>query len=211
MNRLFDNLPFIGKKVSGKIVLSFLMLVLAIILLIIFDSLPRFFCVIAMTFSFIGDIILNNKKDHNMQTKSDFIFGGIAFIMAHIFYFFTYYRKIQINNYYLINFGAFIVIFITACISFVFIIKMISSKKINKLLIFGIFYVWITSINYIAIFSYAYSSFSLKSFVVVGGFSFLISDLIIASEKFFKVKSEFLREAVWWFYPIGQIILIIMV
>ena len=97
MNRWFDNLPIIGKRIPGKITLSFLMLIFAISMYLIFRTVDRAICVLAMAFSFTGDIALNHRKNHNEQSKKDLIIGGIFFIVAHICYCMAYYRKILMN------------------------------------------------------------------------------------------------------------------
>ena len=206
MNRWFDNLPIIGNKIPGKITLSFLMLIFAISMYLIFRTEDRAICVLAMAFSFAGDIALNHKKNHNEQSKKDFIIGGIFFIVAHICYCMAYYRKILNNNYLLFNIGSIVVISILVALTITIIVLNVS--KNIKLLIFAITYLWITGINYCAIFSYAFSATSLESIVAIGGLMFLASDVIIGLEKFSGLKSELARELVWWLYPLGQIILI---
>ena len=204
MNRWFDNLPIIGNLIPGKIVFSFLMLLFAIFKQFF---LKNVFCVLAMSFSFIGDIALNHKKNHDEQSKIDFIIGGISFIIAHIFYCITYFQKILINNYHLWNLGAYIAIIILILIT-VYMLTRANLSQSLKLLIFGLVYLWITGLNYITIFSYAYSAKSIKYLVAIGGLMFLASDVIIGLEKFSGLKSKIAREFVWWLYPIGQTILI---
>lgn len=206
MNRWFDNLPIVGNKIPGKITLSFLMFIFAISMYLIFRTVDRAICILAMAFSFAGDIALNHKKNHNEQSKKDFIIGGIFFIVAHICYCMAYYRKILINNYSLFNIGSIFVISILVAITITILVLNVS--KNIKLLIFAITYLWITGINYWAIFSYAFSAASLESIVAIGGLMFLASDVIIGLEKFSGLKSKLARELVWWLYPLGQIILI---
>lgn len=205
MNRWFNNLPIIGNLISGKIVLSFLMLLFAIFMQVFIKNLENVFCIFAMLFSFLGDIALNHKQNHDEQTKKDFIIGGISFILAHVFYCIAYFTKIKINCYSLWNFGA--IFAITILIVFTVII-FITANSMKPLFLFGILYLWLTGINYVAIFSYSYSVKSLESIAALGGFMFLTSDIIIGLENFSGLKSKLARELVWWLYPIGQIILI---
>lgn len=212
MNRLFDKLPIIGNKISGKIVLSFLMFMLTIVLWFILPNYLKFLCIFSMLFSFIGDCFLNHNKNHENQSKTDFILGGLSFIIAHSIYFTIYFTKIKMNNYSFVNNGFIFTISLLTILTAVIIISVIIKKTFTKLCLLGIFYLWITGINYLAIFSYAYSSYtSINSLVALGGFLFLLSDVIICFEKFLGLKSKIARELVWWFYPIGQIILIVMV
>lgn len=209
MNRWFDKIPVIGNRIPGKIILSFLMLLFAILMQRIYRTSDRTICVLAMFFSFVGDVALNHKRNHNEQSLKDFVIGGTSFIFAHICYCIAYNDKIVKNNYLLINPGFVFSIFIIIAISY---LTITSSKSENnpKLLAFGIAYLWITGINYITIFSYSYSVKSVESFAALGGLLFLSSDVIIGLEKFSGLKSSLARELVWWLYPIGQIILIAM-
>lgn len=207
MNRWFDKLPIIGNKIPGKITLSFLMLLFSLLLSLIFRTSDRITCFVAMLFSFTGDLMLNYKRNHDDQSKQDLVVGGISFIIAHIFYCITYYQKILSRNYQLMNLGTLAAIIIIAIIT-ISISILSKSQRHSKLFAFGIFYLLLTGINYTTIFSYAYSTKSIESIVALGGLMFLISDVIIGLEKFSGLKSKLARELVWWFYPIGQIILI---
>ena len=212
MNRWFDNLPVIGKKVPGKITLSFLMLVYAIVLFVVIKSKDRAICVLAMIFSFVGDVSLNHNPDHSKQTNKDFIVGGISFIVAHVFYCVAYNTKIKVLGYTVFNPGAKFALIILLLITIMVILWNLTKEIYftNKLFNFGLLYLWMTGINYITIFSYSYSVKGIQSIAAIGGLMFLASDIIIGLEKFFKLKSKLARELVWWLYPLGQIILITM-
>ena len=208
MNRWFDKLPLIGGKIPGKITLSFIMFLFSVGLYSIFKTTDRGFCIIAMLFSFIGDISLNYNPNHDKQSKKAFIVGGIAFIFAHIFYCITYYQKIMENKFELFNMGS---IFAIAVLVFVTVLAMVlNQQSSSKLFAFILIYIWVTGINYITIFSYAFSAKSIESLIILGSLLFLTSDVIIGLEKITGLKSKIARELVWWFYPIGQIILIAM-
>ena len=209
MNRLLDKIPFVNKYISGKIALSLLMFTLSAILFAVFRSFDRAVCVFAMLFSFIGDYTLNHNRDHSKQTKNEFIIGGIAFIVAHIFYSVAYGSLIVKNGFAFFNFGAFLTVVILSMISIFMFIKTENTVH-SKLFYFGLAYLWITGINYCAIFSYAISAKSYAYLAMAGGLMFLASDVIIGMEKFLDLKSPIARELVWWLYPIGQILLIVM-
>ena len=208
MNRWFDKLPIIGKKVPGKITLSFLMFIYAIILCLTFRTETRLYAATAMYFSFLGDIALNHVRDVTKQNKRDFILGGICFIGAHVIYCMAYYEKIRLASYKVFNHGSNYAIIILILITALFLIK--NKFKFSKLFLFGLMYLWITGINYITIFSYSYSAMSIQSLAALGGIMFLASDVIIGMEKFLGLRSPIARELVWWLYPLGQILLITM-
>ena len=157
---------------------------------------------LAMLFSFAGDVILNRKvcKDKSL------VVGGGAFSIAHIFYFFAYNYLILKCQYAYFNVGVVIslgIMFATA------IILIMIAKKASKELASGVFYLWISSINYVTITSYSYSANSIASIADLGALLFLLSDVIIGLERFANMRSKIMRELVWWLYPVGQIIIII--
>ncbi len=210
MNRWFDHLPIVGKRIPGKITLSFLMLVFAIIMYLICRTVDRRICIFAMFFSFVGDIALNHNRDHSKQSKKDFLIGGIAFIIAHLLYCISYYMKIQVNRFDLLNYGFYVAFSSILVITIVLLISKKRKGGFTRLFWFGMVYVWITGINYTTITSYAISTKSMESIVLFGGIMFFLSDLIIGLEKFYGLKSKVARELVWWLYPVGQIIIIAM-
>ena len=210
MNRYFDRLPIVGGKVPGKITLSFMMLVFSVVLAAIFQTIDRNICIFAMLFSFIGDIALNHNADHSKQSKKDFLIGGIAFIVAHLLYCICYSKKMMLRGFTFINPGAIFVVLSLFVVTAVLLYFKSKTKDFSKLFWFGVAYLWITGINYTAIFSYGYSVKSYESLAILGGIMFLASDLIIGLEKFFGLKSKLMRELVWWLYPLGQILIIAM-
>lgn len=210
MNRFFDRLPIVGGKVPGKITLSFLMLVFAVVLAAILNTIDRRICVFAMLFSFIGDIALNHNADHNKQSKKDFLIGGIAFIVAHLIYCICYFKKMTLHGFAFLNPGSIFVVVALLMVTVALVYFKSKTKDYSKLFWFGVCYLWITGINYTTIFSYGYSIRSFESLAILGGIMFLASDLIIGLEKFFGLKSKLMRELVWWLYPLGQILIIAM-
>ncbi len=210
MNRLFDHIPIISERFPGKIILSFLMFIFSIVIFFIWPSLERFICFAAVFFSFLGDIMLNSKRDHNLQTDSDVLFGGIAFIFAHIFFCGAYLSEILLYRKRFSIYGPILALVILISITAFMLYKKKRDER-TKLFYFGIAYLWLTGINYSTVFAYAFSVKSIKSLCMLGGLMFLASDVIIGCEKFLGLRSKLARELVWWLYPIGQILLIIMV
>jgi uncharacterized membrane protein YhhN len=209
MNRWLDNFPYIGKKLSGKIVLSLLLLLLSGALRFFNGTVTRRLCAFGMFLSFLGDYILNYNSEIRGQSRLDFLYGGFCFIVAHLFYFATYFTKIFINKYRLFNLGMVFGIVLLALI----VISIIKNKTVEKesfAFKYGLVYLWLTGVDFWVIFSYAYSARPIGYFAMLGGLLFLASDVIIEYEKVCGLKSKHARELVWWFYPIGQFLLIIM-
>ncbi len=209
MNRWFDNFPILSKYFPGKIILSFFMLILAMLLAAIFNVMDRTICIFAMLFSFVGDIALNYPWKNKEKSNLYFMAGGISFIVAHLFYCVAYGLKIRNHLFKFFNPGVFVAIAIL-CVLTLFFFVMVKNRHNSKLFLFGIGYMWLTGIDYIVVFSYAYSINSIESIAFLGGLLFLASDFIIGCEKFLRMKSKIARELVWWFYPLGQVILILV-
>ncbi len=208
MNRWFDNFPYLGKKYSGKIVLSLLMLILAAVLAIVYKTGDRCACFFAMLFAFEGDWVLNSGKTPAMQTNKIVALGGICFILAHFWYALTYFLKIYFNEYSFLNWGVNLIFFILLLIMSYFVFNMNKAKSL-KMFCFGILYLWLTAFSYFMIFSYSVSAKSIEFLAAVGGLMFLASDVIIGCEKFLGLRSKLARELVWWLYPMGQTLIII--
>ena len=203
MNRLFDRLPFIGGRIPGKITLSFLMLLLAMILALFVPTLDRIFCIFAMFFSFLGDVTLNSSKKSSGRLL---LIGGLFFIVAHLFYSLAYSNKIVEMQFTFFNPG---VIYSIGVLVLSTIIVLSQKPRLTALLIFGVIYLWLTGIDYTIICSYAYSINSIASLSAIGAIMFLASDVIIGLERFTGLESKIARKLVWWLYPIGQILIII--
>jgi len=208
MNRWFDKIPVIGKHFSGKIILSFLILLMSILLFIVAKSNDRIICALGMVFAFIGDIFLNYPP-HEKKDEYDILWGGLAFIMAHLIYCASYTIKITRNGFSYFNLGVILAVILLFSITIYFVYKTKNNSKKNRLYM-AIAYLWLTGINYITIFSYSFSAQSIESLALVGALLFLASDVIIGLEKLNNLKSKLARELVWWLYPIGQMLIIIM-
>ncbi len=209
MNRWFENFPILGKYFPGKIVLSILMLLLSLLMVVIFPSFDRLLCLFALFFSVFGDFCLNYTPNNRKVTKEGFIVGGVSFIFAHLVFSFAYYFKIDQHGFELVNVGFYTAIVILVLVSAYLIVKS-KKRRDHDIFVFGLLYLWMTGINYAIIFSYAFSVKSIESLAMLGGLSFLASDVIIGCERILDYHSKLARELVWWLYPIGQIIMILM-
>lgn len=203
--KIMSHIPLISNKT--KIIISISLVIFAFVLFSICPTaLDRQICLLAMAFSFFGDLALNcmpiNKRPHWLL-----YIGAAFFMVAHLQYAAAYYWLIRESNEQFFNLGAsfactFIVLLFIASVAFTIYSK--SKPKLMTIVVFCL-YTIIIGINFVTIYSYSWSFYS-ASFI--GALSFLISDFIIGVETVFKVKSETLRKLVWIFYPIGQILII---
>lgn len=209
--RLMHRIPLISN--STKLAISSLLLLFAFFLFVFQVDSPAEkslvtsgICVIAMFFSFLGDLFLNyfpvHKRPHWM-----FYSGAIAFMLAHIAYAAAYYRLIVEGGKEFINPGAILAIISIITLICITVLVAIQNKVTVNFLTIIVFslYTIIISVNFVTIASHSWSFISLS---FVGAVSFLISDFIIGIETVFKVKSRIHRKLVWIFYPLGQILII---
>jgi hypothetical protein len=70
-------------------------------------------------------------------------------------------------------------------------------------------YAIIIGANCVTIFSYAWSVRSWRSIAALGALSFFISDLIIGLNTLLIPIPDNWGDAIWWFYPIGQILILL--
>lgn len=209
--RLMHYIPLISN--STKLAISSTILLFAFFLFVIKVDSPAGksvvasgICVIAMFFSFLGDLFLNYFPIHKRPNWM-FYCGAIAFMVAHLAYATAYYRLIVEGNKVYLNPGSILaIISIVMLISMTVLIAVQNKVKINFLTIFVFsLYTIVIGINFVTIASHSWNFLSLS---FIGAVSFLISDFIIGIETVFKVKSRVLRKLVWIFYPLGQILII---
>lgn len=201
--RLLNKLPLISNRTKILISLSLLLFAMALSLYAP-NQLDRSVCLIAMCFSFMGDVALNCTP-HEKRPHWLLYTGAFFFMLAHLCYAVAYRLLMSENNAVFITPGAYIAYAIMALI---FIASIwcfsISQSKISTIFVFAL-YLIVISINFITICSYSWSS---KALSFIGAISFLISDYIIGIETLFKIKNDILRKLVWIFYPIGQVMII---
>lgn len=205
-SRLLSNIPLITNKT--KILISSSLLGLAFIMYILRpDSLDSKICLVAMFFSFLGDIALNCTPLEN-RPHSLLYTGAFFFMISHLVYAAAYNTLIHFAGKQFINPGSYLAYAIMVFIFIISIICIYISKKSMKLSMIFVFiiYLMMISINFITIYSY---SWSFKALSFIGATSFLISDYIIGIETVFKIKSDTLRKLVWIFYPVGQVLIIL--
>lgn len=211
MDQWFDNFPLFKGKVSGKITLSYLLLFYAMLLSMVWLTKDRVICVIAMAFSFMGDFSLNYRSLEE-RTKKDFLYGTICFMVAHFMYVFTYLELIKNHNFEILNAGFFLAATIVVIVLIWFLVMILKTRKtkLTMMHIVGIFYVLIIGLNCSVIFSFSHSIGNIRGLAALGALCFFVSDILIGTETFLGVKSKIVRKFVWFFYPIGQFLIITM-
>ncbi len=200
-----SHIPLICNKI--KLLISASLVLFAFIMFCIHPSLlDTQICLLAMSFSFLGDFSLNCMP-LNKRPRWLLYIRAAFFMVAHLQYAVAYYLLIFESNEVFFNLGASIATIFMILLFSVSVAYTIFSKSKTKPMTIVVFclYTLIIGINFVTIYSYTWS---FCSAAFIGALSFLISDFIIGIETVFRVKSELLRKLVWIFYPIGQILII---
>ena len=201
LEKIMDYIPLISNRT--KLIISASLLGFAFMLCFIRPGPDSTLCLIAMFFSFIGDISLNGMPLEKRPKKLMYIGAGF-FMVAHLVYASAFNTLMKTSVFF--NPGAIVgIIFIALmCITLIACTRKAEPLGNTMIIVFGI-YCLIIGINFVTIASYSYA---FKSIAVFGALSFLISDFIIGVETLFKIKSPILRKLVWIFYPLGQFMIL---
>lgn len=206
MNRFFRwfGLP-------GRLVLTVLMSIFACALAVISPSLPRLLAAIAMMMSSLGDIVLMDYKPITRSLHlSGFITGSLIFVLAHLFYIAAFGYSIYDAGYSYLNLGvvaAFVLFVVLVCV--MVMLAFLCNKELNYMLWLCMIYLFVITASCATVFSYAYADGGMAIVSAVGILSFLVSDYFIVLERACNVRSRVLHKLIWWFYPIGQILLLL--
>ena len=206
MDRLFNWTKRWG--LPGSFTLTCLMSLEAIVLFCVYPRTGRLLAMIAMLFSSVGDILLMNF--HRLFTKiPHFEIGACSFMIAHVFYAWAYGHELSAFGFPRRANAGTVCAGIVLALMFVTVVLLIVVKKRTKPRFIPLMAVYLCFIglDFLAVGTYAFAMdrwFSYLAFA--GALSFLISDWFIGLD--IVAQTPKLRELVWVFYPIGQIIMI---
>ena len=79
------------------------------------------------------------------------------------------------------------------------------------LLILGLAYLFFVGGMLAAAFSFAWTAQGLHLLAAAGALSFCVSDMLIGLNVLCGFANDFVIGGVWWFYPIGQLLLLVFV
>lgn len=211
LRRLMHHIPLISN--STKLAISSTILLFAFFLFVFQlesttekSAVASGICVIAMLFSFLGDLSLNCLPVYKRPNWMLYC-GAIAFMFAHLTYASAYYWLILKSNKVFINPGtilAFISLILLISNTILIAVQNKVEVKFMTIIIFSLYSI-IIGINFVTIASHSWNFISLS---FLGAIFFLISDFIIGIETIFQIKNRKLRKLVWIFYPLGQILII---
>lgn len=194
----------------GSFVLTCLMSLMAVVLALFLPSSHRFLCAAAMIVSSMGDIVLMNFKGiGNRMSVPYFYVGAVLFMAAHLLYIAAFSLRIRQNGYPLVNAGFWAAVVCVLVIWILLTAFSLRDGRLGPMYLLCLVYMCIIGCNCAVIFSFAFSAGGWYLVAAAGAFSFFISDLIIGVDKLANFTTPALQEGIWWFYPIGQILIIL--
>ena len=194
----------------GKLILTSLISLTAVVLSIADPTLTRIVCIPAMLASSLGDIILMDYKPVTTRLPvRGFIAGASVFAFAHVIYFCAF--LCSVKNYFNAGAWAGIALFVAVSAAVVVICRSSASgtsTKDGKMLPLCILYLFFIALNYTTVYSCAAAHGGRFLISAVGVTLFLISDLFIVADSILGAKIKNSDFWIWTFYPIGQILLL---
>ena len=202
-----DYFRFFG--LPGSFNLTILMSLLALVMALIYRNKSHTLCLIAMLFSTGGDILLMDFRDLSDWLPGYFYAGAALFVVAHFFYLFAFRARLKDLPKPYSKIGVYAGGVICAVVFVYFTVTCIMRGELS-IYPLAILYLAVIGANCITIFTYAFSAYKKKPLALlaaVGALSFFISDLFIGLDKMAGIDT--FNGYIWWFYPIGQILLLI--
>ena len=116
---------------------------------------------------------------------------------------------IRARNYALVNIGFWVGIALTVLVAASIILLAVHNRQDLSQLPLAMGYALIIGAVLTLVGSYAVSHGGWGWVLALGSVSFIISDYFIALDVFCGVHSDTMQGLIWWFYPIGQLMLLI--
>lgn len=193
----------------GNLVLTTLISIYGIVLACVFRTPERIICAFAMLFSSLGDIILMDYKPITKRLPfRGFTAGALTFGLSHLIYASAFLTVIIISGFDFFNHG-FILGCVLFCASLVALTFMNRRNRTGKtMIVLPLCYLLLIAGNCAVIFSCSVSRGAFGFIAAAGAVSFFISDMFIALNVVGGLKIKHSDDIIWWFYPIGQILLL---
>lgn len=195
----------------GKFVITMLLSLFSALMAVIFHTEDRVLCMIAMLLSSMGDILLMNFKNIEERLPfSRYYTGMLSFALSHIFYISAFYGLIRNNGYSLRNAGFYVAAVLVLAVGILFTVAMAAGGHFEiRMYLLHMLYLLVIGANCVTVCSYACSAGHTTWIAAVGVLSFFISDVLIGLNHLLSVDKPWLWSAIWWFYPIGQFLLLL--
>lgn len=191
----------------GTFVLTWLISLLALTLAVIRRKKYAFICAAAMVVSSCADMFMTRFGRIPEIFPNYFIIGASLFMVSHVLYTVSYLTLARSKGYRYCN-GGMVTAVVIAVVCLVYFTVICHQRNDFSMYFLCLLYLIVITVNCATVFSYAWSAVKKKPYLIfcaVGALSFFISDMLLGLEVLAGIYDySFL---VWWFYPIGQILL----
>ena len=204
----------------GTFVLTVLLSCTALVLALAFPAPQRWLCLCGMLASTAGDLVNTDWRGIGRKLPCPILYAGAGcFAAAHGFYIAALAGLIRSSGAELVNPGFFAAaaVILTAGV----LVSAVCFRRDGfrwlaqrgNRLTYGVCLAYLCVIGCMlaAAFSLAWSTRGPHLLTAAGALSFFVSDLLIGLNVLCGVRSRFVIGGVWWFYPIGQLLLIAFV
>lgn len=160
-----------------KVIISFLLSAISIVLFIKYKGINRKMCMFAMLSSTLGDVFMTDIV--NIGPMSTY-FGATFFIIAHIIYALCFIVSSKKKQYKFFNIGFYIGLIITIIVIIILTIVMIvKTGAVQSMYLPLLGYLLFIGINLASQYSYAYNEKGTRLFLMLGMLLFIISDFLV--------------------------------
>ena len=191
----------------GTFVLTWLISLLALTLAVIRRKKYAFICAAAMVVSSCADMFMTRFGRIPEIFPNYFIIGASLFMVSHVLYTVSYLTLARSKGYRYCN-GGMVTAVVIAVVCLVYFTVICHQRNDFSMYFLCLLYLIVITVNCATVFSYAWSAVKKKPYLIfcaVGALSFFISDMLLGLEVLAGIYDySFL---VWWFYPIGQLLL----
>lgn len=160
-----------------KVIISFLLSAISIVLFIKYKGINRKMCMFAMLSSTLGDVFMTDIV--NIGPMSTY-FGATFFIIAHIIYALCFIISSKKKQYKFFNIGFYIGLIITIIVIIILtIIMIVKTGAVQSMYVPLLGYLLFIGLNLVSQYSYAYSEKGTRLFLMLGMLLFIISDFLV--------------------------------
>ena len=190
----------------AKLIISFSLSILAIVLFLIFKGEQRKKCMYAMLLCTVGDVFMVNT--FNLGSFNTYI-GAAFFMAAHVIYGLCFLQSSKAKNYKIANKGFVIGIIISGLAAIVLGILAFTIPSEPQIVMYMLILIYLSIIafNLVSQFSYAVAEGKIRKLLIVAMSLFLISDFVIFLSMLY-ITPEY-NDFVWATYAPAQLLIIL--
>ena len=196
----------------GSFVLTGLLSLFSLLLALFAGGVDRWICFAAMVLSSVGDIFLMNFKHLSLRFPNYFVIGAVFFMLSHLVYASAFCCLNRSFGYAPKGVGLYTGIAVALAALVFFLSLMARSGRLNAYnLAIAVVYLAVISVNMCSVFNFTFHAAAdghpWRLLSAVGMFSFFLSDCFIGLNMLGGISRY--GHLIWWYYPIGQILLLI--